>query len=344
MEENNKKALFNYINPEDNNQISSMNKEDLKELLYYINNYYLELRQNLEIENYITFGLEIELEYTKENIIKEIMKEINISKDWIVKDDNSLTSGVEITSPILTDEVKNWCDLQKICNTINKHAKIGPHCGGHIHIGSQIINSSPEVLIKFIKLWSAYENIIYRFLYGEYLTARPNIIKYAKPISKFVWNNYENICQMQNSAFSIMIKEIYFQRNEAINFNNFNLVTDKPKNTIEFRNPNGSLNPIIWQNNVNLLVKMFLYANKLSYNDNLISKRQESSEYYYSLDSYNDYNNLLDYYNQIYLNEALEFCDMIFENNLDKIYFLRQYLKSFETGKNALTKAKVFTR
>ena len=36
-------------------------------------------------------------------------------------------------------------------------------------------------------------------------------------------------------------------------------------------------------------------------------------------------------YNQIYLEQALELCDMIFDNNLDKIYFLRQYLKSFET-------------
>ena len=37
--------------------------------------------------------------------------------------------------------------------------------------------------------------------------------------------------------------------------------------------------------------------------------------------------------NEIYLNDALEFADLIFDNNLDKVYFLRQYLKSFEVSK-----------
>ena len=35
----------------------------------------------------------------------------------------------------------------------------------------------------------------------------------------------------------------------------------------------------------------------------------------------------------IYLEQALELCDMIFTNNFDKVYFLRQYLKSFEVCK-----------
>ena len=33
-------------------------------------------------------------------------------------------------------------------------------------------------------------------------------------------------------------------------------------------------------------------------------------------------------YNKIFLNEALEFTDMVFDNNVDKIYFLKQYLKN----------------
>ena len=32
------------------------------------------------------------------------------------------------------------------------------------------------------------------------------------------------------------------------------------------------------------------------------------------------------------------------DNNLDKVYFLRQYLKSFEIGNNTLEKAKQFTK
>ena len=35
---------------------------------------------------------------------------------------------------------------------------------------------------------------------------------------------------------------------------------------------------------------------------------------------------------KIYVDDALEFVDLIFDNNMDKIYFLRQYLKSFEVS------------
>lgn len=34
-------------------------------------------------------------------------------------------------------------------------------------------------------------------------------------------------------------------------------------------------------------------------------------------------------YNIIDLKKSLEFVDLIFDNNLDKIYFLKQYLKDF---------------
>ena len=42
----------------------------------------------------------------------------------------------------------------------------------------------------------------------------------------------------------------------------------------------------------------------------------------------------------------MELADMIFYNNLDKIYFLRQYLKSFEINNNEinLEKAKLFIK
>ena len=38
----------------------------------------------------------------------------------------------------------------------------------------------------------------------------------------------------------------------------------------------------------------------------------------------------LKWYDEIYLEQALELCDMLFTNNLDKVYFLKQYLKSFQ--------------
>ena len=52
--------------------------------------------------------------------------------------------------------------------------------------------------------------------------------------------------------------------------------------------------------------------------------------------------NLL-FYKEIYIKQALELADMIYSTNLDKLYFLRQYFKSFEVS-NAFVKAKIFTK
>ena len=53
----------------------------------------------------------------------------------------------------------------------------------------------------------------------------------------------------------------------------------------------------------------------------------------------------LSVYNYIDIGQALEFADLVFDNNFDKVYFLRQYFKSFELPKNNknLQRARRFT-
>ena len=86
----------------------------------------------------------------------------------------------------------------------------------------------------------------------------------------------------------------------------------------------------------NLFSKLLLYAKSTKFNDDIIDTRYKHNKKNYQIYSYN----------QIYLEQALELCDMIFDNNLDKIYFLRQYLKSFETTLriDKLIKCKKFTK
>ena len=52
------------------------------------------------------------------------------------------------------------------------------------------------------------------------------------------------------------------------------------------------------------------------------------------------------FYNEINFKNALEFVDIIFDNNLDKVYFLRQYFKNFEEnyGIKTSVKAKTFIK
>ena len=48
-------------------------------------------------------------------------------------------------------------------------------------------------------------------------------------------------------------------------------------------------------------------------------------------------------YNKIYLDSALELSDIIFDNNLDKLYFLRQYVKNNEVSNEPMKRTKKFT-
>ena len=315
--------VFEYLNPFSNNKLSKISGEDLQDIIILINNYYLRLRKTLDLDENITFGTEIESEHAKEEKIKKELKKIDLYNHWRIKEDSSLDDGIEITSPILTDTIYTWSDLESVCQALSKYSRIGPNSGGHIHFGTQTLGDKKEYWLNFIKLWSVYENIIFRFTYGDYVTSRPSLKKYSKPISSYLWHDYETL-KKSNASLEEIIHRISRSRYQAVNFNNVETLkcTEIARaNTIEFRCPNGSLNEIIWQNNINLFAKMLASSKSNNLDDDIISKRhKQNSQNYQSLDLYDE----------IYLEEALEFCDIIFQNNLDKIYFLRQYLKAFQ--------------
>ena len=48
-------------------------------------------------------------------------------------------------------------------------------------------------------------------------------------------------------------------------------------------------------------------------------------------------------YNYLYLEQAIEFADLIFNDNLNKIYFLRQYIKDGNVTSKPFVKSRSFT-
>jgi len=334
----NDESIFKYLPSSDNTEISKINPGDLHELLLLLNNFYLTLRDNLDLDQSITFGLEIECEKSNDKKIKKDLNSLTLNDKWLVVPDRSLDQGIEIVSPILKDNKRNWIDLEKVCSVINKYAIIDRNAAGHVHVGSHILGKERESWINFIMLWSVYENIIYRFSYGEYLSARPSLKEYALPISSSLWYDYEKIIDY-NINLESMIERIMYGKYSA--FNLMNVYLSKINrflkgNTIEIRCPNGTLNSVIWQNNVNFFTKLLLYCRSEKFNNDIVCQRKRiNSDEYISLV----------YYDEIFLDQALELCDMIFDNNLDKLYFLRQYLKSFEvSNNNDYIKAKPVTK
>lgn len=311
-----KNKIFKYINANGNDKLSEYSGLDLQELLLLIDNYYLSLRNNLNLDKEITFGLEIELENTSLIDISRKMKNLNLKDTWHIEKDASLTDGAEIISPILIDNCNTWKDLKKICLAVFNIASVDEKSGGHIHVGTQALGNEYQSWLNFCKLWSTYENIFNRFLYGEYLNARLSLKKYAPPVAE-KFKDVNKLFELVDDKFFIYTDQKYL----GVSFFHVKNRDIKEKNTIEFRSPNSSKNPIIHQNNINLLVKTLSYCKSSSFNDDIVSKR---------LISNCDYNLNLDLYNEIYLQQALELADLLFKNNKDKVYFLRQYFKSYE--------------
>jgi len=333
---NERDYLFDFIKPNDNDLLSLMKGIDLQELLYRLDNYYLELRDVLGFSDSVTFGLELEFEKVNRHRIENKLLASGLYSEWNVKSDASLDNGAEINSPILRDEKENWIALSNVCDIVKEHAVIGKNSGGHIHIGTRVLGSNKEHWLNFIKLWSIYENIIFRFLYGDSLTYRASLERYAPPMAESLWEDFNSLKEDNLILIYEIVARLKHDRYQAINFNNVNGTNGFSRdNTIEFRCPNGTLEPVIWQNNVNLLVNILKYSKNSSFDNDTIDKRRKING-----DKYYD----LEWYNQIYLVQALELADMLFDNNLDKVYFLRQYLKSFQIGASVLDKPKTFVK
>lgn len=342
--------IFNFLYPNNNDILSKLSSSDKVYMTYLLKQYYLSLRNKLNISKDVTFGLEIEFDNAHPSIIEIILNQSNIEDNWSVKEDGSLPYGGEVISKVLTNNENTWQELKKVCNIISNHASESESAGAHIHIGMHILGNNPVYWRNFIILYSAYENIIFRFLNGEYLIPRESILSQARPISKDIINNITRIedrAKMKNAfhMFKVLDAGDSFKerRKRSINFTNiselepykYEQILDK--NTIEFRSPNCTFNEVIWQNNINLLVHLFMYAKNPNFNEEIIQKRL------IMLKENKIPSNLLKY-SYIYTEQALELADLIFTNNIDKLYFLRQYIKSGEVTTKSFTKSKTFTK
>lgn len=308
--------LFKLIKPDENTLLSNMSKNMQDLFLELLTDYSLEYRNTLNFKKTTTFGYEIEFENADIDIIRKYLNKKN--RELFLLFDPSLKKGAEIPTPILKDNKKSWKEIDNLCNFLQKHSEIKETCGGHIHVGKQVLGDSNKSLLNFLKLWSTYEHVIYYFSYGEDKKPREAIKEYAKPISNDFWQTYNEYKDNLLVPKEEIIKKVTITRNRGVSLK-YLLFYERPEiDTVEFRCPNGTLNPITWQNNTNLFVKLLEYSKTQSFDNTTIQLRHKKRQDIYSN---------LNKYNIIYLKDALELSDLIFTNNLDKIYFLKQYIK-----------------
>ena len=301
--------------------INKENCSDLKE-------FYIPYRKTLDLPDNVTFGLEVEFKMDpfndsyKSNFIDEdnaarvFMKDIGYDYNYDVECE--INNHIELVSPVLTDNDKTWEELDNILTFIkNNDGYYSGKCGAHIHVGKNILNSN-SAWLNFFKLWYVFEDDIFRFTNGENYRLRENGDYKAAKIA----NACKNIIKDYNTFKDIDISYLSSNKLVAVNFpsplkcedfSNLLKTNSDPKannilNTVEFRSPNGTINPVIWQNNVNFFTKFMLScANK-----NLDT---EKLDYLYNSKSYATVDDLAYF---------------VFKDEFDKKCFLRQYYKDFD--------------
>jgi len=319
---------LSFIDPNKNDCFSCLRGLDLQELLFQINNFYLSYRETLNLPSDLSFGVEIEYEKVLKFLTNWYVNR-NL-KNWNSKSDGSLKSGGEVVSPLLYDDAKSWIELKSICEYLKKkRANTFNNAGGHIHVGAHILGKNIDNWMQFLKLYAAYESIIFRFSYGDKNTARHGMLRYAFPIADILKNkiNYIDYYKDGNDFISFSEGLPHYLKYQSLNLSNvkFNYIDSRDvfvKNTIEFRCPNATTEEVIWQNNINAFTKMLIAPSKKIIDEDFLDYKLKYEFVSYLNSSY--------MYNEISLKNALEFVDLIFDNNLDKVYFLRQYLKDYK--------------
>lgn len=222
------------------------------------------------LDEEITIGMEIESEgYLSKYIekIKKILKrdESREARGWNIKPDASLEEGVEITSPILTDNQEDIEDIYMVCTMLQKiENETNERCGGHIHIGSNYLKSK-EAFINLFEIWGNAEEIICKISNEKNNIPRFTLQEYAKPISPKINKAIEEgTINLENeedlNSFIEEIQNVQVNRYSSLNMFNIN----NGMNTIEFRISNGTLNPDTWIENARLYGRIVQMSQKIA--------------------------------------------------------------------------------
>ena len=344
-----------------NIMFTTLNKEEKQELLKYLKTYKLEFRENLGLNKKIKFGIEIEAEgeelkklltnpsYRKGNLniellshYKDYFKEVGLNSydyekcPWILKTDDSVKEGAEIHSPILSDTKENWENLKTICEFLKSiNAVSTDKTSTHIHFNGQSYLKDAHDLDSLIKLYSVYENVLYLFGTGEFINFRSNIYKYATPVANDFQNTFQGMTfrTLDYKKILNLVDYAYYRGLRLINLN----YEEGGKDTFEFRFANGTLSPVIIQNLINAEAKLCSCAVNTNFDEELIKRK------FNFLRFSRTNREILKKYLETPLDDILEFVDLIFDNALDKLYFIRQCIKEPITDeKRGLQKAKKF--
>lgn len=281
--------------------VTTMTKERMQACL---NNTLFEYRPKLTIPNFINFGLEIELEAVDyEEVDFFITKQFG--RAWQVKKDESLdpNCNAEIVTPVLQNKKETWLILKRLGELLKRLNPNFDACSFQINYDGKLLPTA-EDKVRFLKLFAMYEDIIYRFSKGDDKNYRYSLDMYAAPITLALkdWLKFK--------SNSIILENFTENKRYGVIFKN------TPKDLIEFRTPNGTSNVILWQNYITTFYYLIKLAMSSKYDKREVDKYIDEFSCIYMLENYE----------KLKEEKAIKLSKMLFNKNIDQVYFLHQYL------------------
>ena len=147
-----------------------------------------------------------------------------------------------------------------------------------------------------------YEDIIYRFSKGEDEEYRDSLETYAGPIILTL----KGLVKDPRCAIEM------FSNNKRYGI----IFKTQKQDLIEFRTPNSTSNPILIQNYITTFYYLLKFVTSNKYPKHEVDEYIDRYMKIYILESYERCNE----------DKAIQFANMIFPKQIDKAYFLHQYL------------------
>ena len=269
-----------------------------------LKNLSMQYRSKLTIPKNVNFGLELELDKVDFMEVRRLVSRY-IGGDWNVRVDNSLTklNNAEINSPVLRNNKNTWELLYKMSELLKQINPSYDICSFQINFDGKLLPTGADK-VRFLKLYAMYEDIIYRFSMGEDMSYRESLETYASPIILTL----KGMLSINDKA---VIETFSDQKRYGICFKT------KSTDLIEFRTPNMTDNPCLWQNYITFFYYLLKLVSSGKYNEDEVDRYIDEYSKIYILENY-----------ELEKREkAIQLSNKLFFNSTDRINFMHQYLR-----------------
>lgn len=265
----------------------------------------LPYRKQLHIKDY--FGLEIEMSLLNEKDKFYLLNEDLMEMGYYDPFDDSMLHGIplEIATPKLLDTTLTWKTLEDLSNRMKNCQLNFDYAALQVNLDSNLTKLELYHMILFFR---SFEHIIYKFSQGYDVELRN--MKYAQSLKNFLL--YNDLEEKNQYA----LKKLIWNKRFGVSLKNNKPYHEQfPVTIVEFRTPNSSNDALLWQNYVNTFYH-FLHSIRnldldfidyqLCHNSNVCGKSSKV----------------------LHLDDAITFSNIIFKEDMDKIYFLKHYIGS----------------